>query len=115
MSTIEFPRHCVLSPGITLCEDLSASPKKVTVESGENMISGPVLLIKTKPNGEKTWNRYEYIIIGRVRGKLLTIKQRAYNGSIPAQNFASGSKYVAPIPWDLRNSEPYTDWVFNLS
>lgn len=115
VSTIEFPGHFVLSPGSTLRENLSASSKTVTVESGENMVSGPALLVKTKTNGEKIWNRYEYILIRRVRGNLLTIKKRAYNGSPPAQKFASGSTYVAPIPWDSRNREPYTDWFFNLS
>ena len=86
----------------------------MTVESKGNIVSGPALLVK-KNNGGKIWNRYKYVMIERVHGNLLTIEQRDYNGSPHAQNLASGSTYVAPVPWDSQNCEPCTDWFFNLS
>lgn len=112
-SLISFPGHFVLSPGSTLKSTVSANSQTLTVESNEHMIKGPALVVETKSNGEKRWDRYEYVLITKVEGNELTVK-RQFNGSPVAREFPADA-YVAPMPWDDRSKTPYINFYFNLS
>ena len=112
-SLLSFPGHFVLSPGSTLQSSISSDDDSLTVESSENMVKGPALLVEQKSNGEKIWDRFEYVLITKVEVNKLTIK-RQFNGSPEAREFPSGT-YIAPMPWDDRSKTPYINYYFNLS
>ena len=112
-SVLSFPGHFVLSPGSTIQSSLSSDDDSLTVESNENMIKGPALIVEQKSNGEKRWDRYEYVLITKADRNTLTIK-RQFNGSPEAREFPAGT-YIAPMPWDDRSKTPYINFFFNLS
>jgi len=112
-SLISFPGHFVLSPGSTLKSSVSGTSQTITVDSDEHMVKGPALVVEMKPNGEKRWDKYEYVLISKVEGNKLTVK-RQFNGSPVAREFPAGS-YLAPMPWDERSKTKYINFFFNLS
>jgi len=113
ISPIEFPGHWVQSLGTTLASSLEKTSEIITVSSGDNMVKGPALLVQMTSNGGRRWDKYEYVLIKAVNGNKLTVK-RSYNGGPSPQDFPK-STHIAPLPWDNRNREEYTDWFFNLS
>lgn len=112
-SVISFPGHFVLSPGSTLSSNLSQNAEAFNVESSENMVEGPALIVEMKSNGEKLWDRYEYVRIIKVEGDTVTV-ERQFNGSPDSRDFPTGS-YVAAMPWDDRSKTRYINFFFNLS
>ena len=103
----------VVSPGSNLIRGITSTSGVLYVESNDDMIIGPALLVETESTGAKRWDKYEYVLITKVKGNAITIR-RQWNDSPEALAFPVGS-YLAPMPWDTRNNDPYVDFFFNLS
>lgn len=120
VSDVEFPGHWVVSPGSYLAADATGSATEVSVWSAGNMIVGPALMVETTGwvNGtapQTLWDRFEYVLITGVNQTARSVGvERQFNGSPPSRAFPASRTKLLPMPWDMRNRKPYTDWFFNF-
>eukprot|EP00957_Ditylum_brightwellii_P176704 13458676-Ditylum_brightwellii.AAC.1 len=81
---------------------------------------GPALIVETTEEGDRLWDRFEYVRIKNIAknsdGVSATLSvERAFNGSPPPRDFPTQITHISSMPWDTRTKLDFRNFFINYA